>query len=123
MLLARIRDIVEITEELLVAARRGDQDVPRVGRSHVGESVNNPFGHENTRSGCRDLSLISDEVLQLALQDDKQLVFALSDVGRCAEARLDGHIQHRERAFVRIDNFGRETSKFGRFEIRRDGTH
>ena len=96
MVFPGIGNVVQVAEELLVAARRRHQDMARRGGTDIGEAVNNAPWSDHPGAWTNDLRLIADEVFDLPLDYQKELVFSRRDMDWRAETRLDGHVENSE---------------------------
>jgi hypothetical protein len=63
VLLARLRYVVQVPEEFLVAAWRGHKDMPRITDADICETVNDASWNYHAGAGADGLSLIADEIL------------------------------------------------------------
>src|ERR1700743_3911835 len=82
--------------------------------------MHHPFRDLYARSGLDDFGLVADQIFQRPFQDEEELVLGGRNMRRRTEAWLDLHVQDRERACARIDDFGADPSEFGLLELGRD---
>src|SRR5262245_66202840 len=65
---------VQVAKELLVAARRGHQNMARSGRADIGETVNGASRNLDARTLLHHLGPVSDSILHSSFYHDKDLV-------------------------------------------------
>src|SRR5215467_6908250 len=103
-----------------MAARSGHQDVACIARADIGEAVDGSSWNLHACTWPHDLGRIPDEILQSSFDHHEDFVFSGGDMCWCTEARFDRHVEHRKRAWIRVDDFGGYSCEFGCFEFRSD---
>src|ERR1700748_777885 len=93
VLLPRLRDVVHVAGEFLLAAGgRHHQGMASVMSADIGEAVNDTPWNDHPSTWAYGFLLIADEVFYLPLDHNKELVFGRRDMSGRTETRRDSHV-------------------------------